>query len=122
MKANELRIGNWVEEAHSGEFGQVDMVVLSIIERMSNHSYKPIPLTEEWLQRFGFKKKNFDSNYWFEKRAGDFDLITNDIGDSAFSKKFDHVFIIETIRPRIKHVHSLQNLYFALTGEELTIK
>ncbi|MOA66614.1 hypothetical protein D3C78_1934400 [compost metagenome] len=28
----------------------------------------------------------------------------------------------QIIIARIKHVHQLQNLYFALTGEELTVK
>lgn len=33
-----------------------------------------------------------------------------------------HCFTDGTFAAEIKHVHQLQNLYFALTGEELTLK
>ena len=117
MKATELRIGNLLEEAHSGEFGKVDMVVLSIIERMSNHSYKPIPLTEEWLERFGFELLNKSVEYW-GKNGYCFTWLKDNV------EKFDSLYLFldglpVNKRPEIKHVHQLQNLYFALTGEEL---
>ena len=54
MKATELRIGNLVQDRHSEECGMIDIVVLVIIDTMENHSYEPIPLTEEWLIKFGF--------------------------------------------------------------------
>ena len=63
---------------------------------------KPIPLTEEWLVKFGFKKgvkgwfKTLDKNYKFNLYL---------YHDSKY-----------------KSVHQLQNLYFALTNEELTFK
>jgi hypothetical protein len=73
---------------------------------MSN--VQPIPLTEEWLVKFGFKKDEYynaivkqpielhvqDNIYWC-------DILWNSM--------------------EIKHVHQLQNLFFALTGEELII-
>ena len=115
MTATELRIGNWVEEAHSGEFGQVDMVVLSIIERMSNHSYRPIPLTEEWLERFGFEK--VADNCWLNNKTAFYvDKRESHIrkGFVYYLKEDSNDFI------PIDNLHQLQNLYFALTGEELT--
>ena len=114
MKAAELRIGNWVEETYSGESGKVDMVVLSIIERMSNHSYKPIPLTEEWLVRFGFVSDPYHDTYQkgflilnCDKTRGKLELWPDNITGKVLY---------------IKHVHTLQNLYHALTGEELELK
>ena len=115
MKATELRIGNLVEETHSGEFGKVDMVVLSIIERMSNHSYRPIPLTEEWLVRFGFE--------WMDEIAGYVDgdhcVFISHGGDCWF-----HPFCTndKDCHIKIRYVHTLQNLCYSLTGEELELK
>ncbi len=118
MEATELRIGNWVEEAHSGEFGQVDMVVLSIIERMSNHSYKPIPLTKEWLDKFNmFNGKEYAyGNYTL--RRGNYAI--SDIPDRGWSigieSSEEWMFLV-----CVKYVHQLQNAIFALTaGDVLT--
>jgi hypothetical protein len=69
---------------------------------------KPIPLTEEWLLRFGFEKKY--KNY----EMGDFMFFKGSC--SRISYKLSLIGI------NIKHVHQLQNLYFALTGEELKLK
>lgn len=131
MEANELRIGNLVEEAHSGEFGQVDMVVLSIIERMSNHSYKPIPLTKEWLDKFNmFNGKEYAyGNY--PLRMGNYAISdiwkyqhtesSHDISDRGWSIGIESsegwMFLV-----CVKYVHQLQNVIFALTGDVLTEK
>lgn len=71
---------------------------------------EPIPLTEEWLLRFGFEKD----------RSG---YRLDDINSLSFSENYivcwhDKVLGIK----QIEYVHQLQNLYFTLTGEELTIK
>ena len=113
MKAIELRIGNWVEEAHSGEFGQVDMVVLSIIERMSNHSYKPIPLTEEWLECFGFEIKKGAWGTSAEIRIGRVRYVLYQNGN-VWSINPTDGFKVD-----FKYIHTVQNHYFALTGKEL---
>lgn len=119
MKATELRIGNLVEETHSGEFGKVDMVVLSIIERMSNHSYRPIPLTEEWLVRFGFKKTHSELTY----KEYDYKKFGAEINSDIMTVSYNYGSKVEWVNfKHIKHVHQLQNFYFALTGEELELK
>ena len=109
MKANELRIGNFVLTSN-------DFIVKSYSpEGLYNllkdiEKIKPIPLTEEWLLKFGFEKKL--------RYAG----ITV-FYIKSFELKYSHgsdIFIYD--KTLIKYVHSLQNLYFALTGEELTIK
>jgi hypothetical protein len=75
--------------------------------------FEPIPLTEEWLIKFGFKLNKLgnlckSSNY--QKR-----WIT-------FKKYQDRWYLYLTHNPKCDYVHQLQNLYFALTGEELTLK
>jgi hypothetical protein len=105
MKVNDLRIGNLVlfnntdigtvtgiEGFVSGQFK------ISINNRIDIKYYfdviKAIPLTEEWLLKFGFVKDKLTNYDWYK---GDFEICIHDI----------------------KHVHQLQNLYHALTGEEL---
>lgn len=71
--------------------------------------FKPIPLTEEWLLKFGFEEK-----YGYIKNGvhlnTDYSLfIEDEIGFNEWTADCEYV-------------HQLQNLYFALTGEELIIK
>ena len=72
------------------------------------HHYKPIQLTEEWLVKFGFIKRTPTGYY--------FDMGRMSINLPDFEYKNIRIDV------KLKYVHQLQNLYFALTGEELTIK
>ena len=78
----------------------------------------PIPLTEEWLLKFGFEK----TLNQYKKLT-----LSNKIGcdNIPFIILFlDNQYQYDDLRFRtnIEYVHQLQNLFFALTGEELTIK
>lgn len=132
MKASELRIGNLVmikndllpetngkiyrvlgiEEKNDYEFeestGVVSLCPINPDWRRYNQFdefVEPIPLTEEWLLKFGFKKR------YKAFAKGDFTFIEN----SGMAYKLS---IVDNMP---KYVHQLQNLYFALTGEELTL-
>lgn len=72
---------------------------------------KPIPITEEWLLKFGFKYNN-PTYEWYDKSAVFF-IQVNYLGFDLIAK-----FHNQVIR-EIKYVHELQNLYFALTEKEL---
>jgi hypothetical protein len=78
----------------------------------------PIELDEEWLERFEFRHSNSNGGeYLIELNSGLHFTYYSDgiyIDDNSTG---DSIALIEC-----KHVHQLQNLYFALTGEELTIK
>jgi len=106
MKANELRIGNFIYNERN-EIFKVNWIT-EMIESQSN----AIPLTEEWLLNFGFDKL---PNCW------DNDIFHLSEWDNypmnwcVVMNKNNAVLIL-----KLKHVHQLQNLYFALTGEELT--
>ena len=127
MKANELRIGNLVygivyndetdEETHVlckvlilDSVGETDYPIW--VESDSGHEFfdrfEPIPLTEEWLLKFGFEK----TKYGFVKMT---EIACLRIWE-------EDVTYSGTLIENIEHVHQLQNLYFALTGEELTLK
>jgi len=118
MKAKELRIGNWVNLKYpiSEENRKVVVGLISsgIINTVKDEHYEPIPLTEEWLLRFGFI---------YNTPLEEFVLPVSDIGFSV--EVFDssiEVSIENVVIQNINSVHQLQNLYLALTGEELTIK
>lgn len=125
MKAQELRIGNYVFKSLKSGNGRTISEkiecqdIVRVFENSGSFNYKPIPLTEEWLIKFGFeyyvteksrvyRLNNFMATYVFEgrftgKRFLKYANITfNDFG-------------------HIQSVHQLQNLYFDLTGEELKI-
>ena len=107
MKASELRIGNFYNQ-----FGNITEVDWSVLKDLKDAPIdqlwcKPIPLTEEWLLKFGFDKIDFQ----FIKNG----IKLFPIRDLYYRGNFP-------IKSDIKYVHQLQNLYFALTGEELTIK
>jgi hypothetical protein len=116
MKANELRIGNLIfyptVDLNTGEN------VLEIIEATANDIktqefkpiFLPIPLTEEWLLKFGIKK---DSGNYFSG-GGVFELYF--VG-GVLSFELDG-----KVCAKAESVHQLQNVYFYLMGEELTIK
>lgn len=86
---------------------------------------KPIPITEEWLLKFGFQKdKNhglvYDHPSPLIPENEHKDLGTN-YPSFFFNKRLNRWMDCHT-RVCVDYVHSLQNLYFALTGEELCLK
>ena len=97
MKANELRIGNYV---YDNLGGVLKIKGISLDSTLSH--IKPIPLTEEWLLKFGLMSIKTELGFWNNGDAIYFSY--------GFEKSIE-----------LKYVHQLQNLYFALTGEELTI-
>jgi hypothetical protein len=119
MKANELRIGNKVsfegsivtvntisdEEVTFSDYASFDYPQ---IEDISG-----IELTEEWLVRFGFKKGLIILN-----TAHRYLCFTAKV-ESKFYFYLGDDFGDNWCLNYIQYVHSLQNLYFALTGEEL---
>jgi len=124
MEANELRIGNYVYEKGK----------LKELHSISNHNAKdysktkPIPLTEEWLVKLGCSLISHDfKNYYSMELVDNLHFYSNPKRSGFVIGEFEcecgqvtddiDVDIIE-----VKYVHTFQNLYFALTGEELIIK
>jgi hypothetical protein len=122
MKSNELRIGNFVLKAEiTEEISSIhsDNTIRLKKGESSKGCYhinliQPIPLTEEWLIKFGFKKP---AHSWNGKI---FHLSEWDLYPLNWCVVMDKNGAV--IVKKLKYVHQLQNLYFALTGEELTIK
>jgi hypothetical protein len=106
MKASELRIGSIVANG----------VVVSIKLELNDYwiefkdgsfcrlkNVEPATLTEEWLLKFGF----------------DIQLVEIVLGKFYLKKTENYFEYYCNNRVGIRHVHQLQNLYFALTDEEL---
>ena len=121
MKANELRIGNWVYSGiDSKQPIKVPPIMIAQLSKNEDkeHNIKPIPITEDWLLRFGFELNNIRVKFWTEDRYPQWSLKVlkikkNNVGDFMLD---GFGFFLH-----IKHIHQLQNLYFALTGEELKL-
>jgi hypothetical protein len=121
MKAEELMIGNWVYTHLHLPFEQRSAVDATMMVDIAGGfiEAKPIPLTEEWLEKFGFEKTSGISySSGEEKRTNIWrkDKFTYNgwNGWWVMKRKFSG--------KNLQHVHQLQNLYYALTGEQLTIK
>ena len=121
IKANEIRIGNWFD--FYGRPMQVRPITINDI--FYGKIYEPIPLTEEWLIKFGFEK--LDSSSCIVYHIGHNEITHDWLFDLTWLKKPELINspnapFYKNGRHTIYYVHQLQNLYFALTGEELTIK
>jgi len=148
MKTTELRIGNYVYYEHTthvvygiegknlytwwvndgkpnieyeNEDGkQIENPYADIIDR-----HEPIPLTEEWLLKLGFSPEGYKKGYiGIEHKAGG--MITDFVLTYPYKiGDFQKHFIWEHSKWKynsIEYVHQLQNLFFALTEQELEIK
>lgn len=110
MKANELRIGNYVYRQSGKMVVNRDSVYqIENVNLQSALKYEPIPLTEDWLIKFGFEKSGIE---WLGR------ICLEDYNNEIYYSAGEGVKLSRVI----KYVHDLQNLTFALTGEELSIK
>lgn len=117
MEAKQLMVGNYLER-YNKVTGVKDIIKVGgdtpflAFEFMTTLQFNPIPLTEEWLLNFGFRKREGQTYYHlkFDKTWVSLDSILvkwygNDVGGITM----------------IDYVHQLQNLFFALEGEELSV-
>lgn len=125
MKANELRIGNYVYHPMRDEHFAIDRGLFEYNNGLANlEDFRPIPLTEEWLKDFGFEKSvdkyQEGISYGLEAEFG-IHIVFAD-GDINYCSLYQNYQLIDFFTGHIKYVHQLQNLYFALTGKELEKK
>ena len=135
IQANELRIGNKVY--YNGMIVTIqqilsDSVMAYSIADMPDDEYSfseinPIPLSPEILEKCGFKEvftKDWysirinDESYLYSNPRDGFGL-TIENKDEETNTDIEELFIQ---LPHIKYLHQLQNLIFALCGEELKFK
>ena len=128
MEVRELRLGNWMKAKDTRTlpaFGKVvqtyaygfsvDYHGFTVDNHYPGSYYEPIPLTPEILEKAGFELTNplniENANTYFKEGLNEF-----------ISYHGEGICIYESTKKRvIKYLHQLQNLYYALTGEELEI-
>ena len=122
IQAQELRIGNWVINYYG-----IPGILVSIhegnsyrvkadgeIDAWGEENINPIPLTREILEKAGFIDNEIhlcdDKYIWINGHWNTWHLR-----DGGEKDMFD-------LDEPPQYLHQLQNLYFALTGKELTIQ
>jgi hypothetical protein len=143
IKPTDLRIGNLVNIFPFNEAILFTVTAENLSERiyetvtldtekrlvhiLETDIMRGIPLTEEWLLKFGFeKKKRTDKNLSFNREGINLFLWTeNPSGDSQWqlTVEFESTDPVQTIpNKKVQHVHSLQNFWYYFTDEgELSI-
>lgn len=124
IQASELRIGNWLQDGF-GKYYQVEIPDLALLSsRPDTKECNPIPLTPHILAKASFIKSDNSENWkepdWSIYNYGGFKIGESN-GKYCYYKQAEDDFYSSFV-PEIKHVHQLQNLYFALTQTELEIK
>lgn len=117
MQANELRIGNWVLRKNNNEHQiqtRVNITYFNLVFEYPN-DYTPIPLTPEILEKWcGFENDDNDFLIGISERTN---LHINLIKKRTLLESYDGIIAL----CNISYLHQLQNLYFALKGEELPV-
>lgn len=118
MEAKELRIGNLVYYSEGDSYLKMTKEIMREAFAYDEFLYyEPIPLTEHWLERFSFKLSPsivyYNGNFGIDKQGKKWYVVLRE--KNLKSTRF-------TAISEVKYVHQLQNLYFALTGKELTIE
>tara|TARA_R110000772_G_scaffold176676_2_gene288337 strand:- start:561 stop:989 length:429 start_codon:yes stop_codon:yes gene_type:complete len=139
INSNELRIGNlvWISDnltlsiyREAQEVNIYNLIQLDPFfaghkagHKESYIDIEPIPITEEWLVRFGFIKEDEE---WKLFPCAEIQIIVfneNNYNGVMFYTRTIHTdYTPIYCGSQINNIHQLQNLYFALAGEELKLK
>jgi len=127
MKAQELRIGNYVWDDYGGNM-IIHQISNDLVDcKKENHlpsgrfdlsSIKPIVIDGNWLMKLGFEKSNNNTRF----HTFDKDKLSIHLKSDQYKNGRTYFNSWCIIDKQIDYVHQLQNLYFALAGEELTLK
>lgn len=123
IQANELRIGNLLENRFSPE--NMDIWVMRKVDHTIFHTdiisnyYRPIPITVDLIKNCGIKIQVGDKTVGvLIELTDDTDIEINFFNEAEVRIRLPEDYIS---LPHIKYVHQLENLYYALTGKELEL-
>ena len=123
----ELRIGNWITVGKSNPIqitGIFNEYIRALVLFPVHDDVNPIPLTPEILEKAGFvKNRNGEPSIEINDIASHLELMVgvDNLHYPSFTQTPQGSEERTVYFNRINSLHQLQNLYFALTGEELTI-
>lgn len=115
MKAEELRIGNWVKMYDEPK--QVESIELPTwVNGFGIHHIQPIPLTPEILEKAATYTKSY--SYYFEVPE-----VKRTVAVTWYDNEQKRVFLNDNYIGilHLQYVHELQNLIHALTSSELPL-
>lgn len=109
MKANELRVNNYVVKDLS--IDDLEEIIVKPYDLLSNDilvNLFPIKLTETYLLKFGFMKSLDEYGGYLKElpNGNKYRIKNNTYSTQHFEVKFEYV-------------HQLQNFHFSITNEEL---
>ncbi len=115
MTAKQFRIDNLIFDKDTNHLIEVYHIDTDSDDRdrinyIGIENYEPIPITEEWLLKFDFVSNPYQDRY--EKSLIHIECDKTRGKTELWIEGMSH----------IKYVHQLQNLYYAMRGEELTLK
>lgn len=141
ITTNELRVGNKLLFQRNSEI--IEIITVAWVSddsigykeeheasypKSPNHFFG-IPLTPEWLERCGFKYLDsiISGRYFVQWADSNSEIAWYPVGqfisiNTATGGEGEQSNYTEVSMKHIQYLHQLQNLYFALTGQELQIK
>lgn len=125
IKATDLRIGNWVrlhdprKERRTGTERVWGRLLLALEQNdpeddIITRNVEPIPITPEILTKCGLVER-YVKGEWSWSQGGKWQGFTE-----GYLKEDGYHYLGDY--PPIHYLHQLQNLYFAITGEELEVR
>jgi len=119
IDARELRIGNYIstgDNNYNADSNNIYDLQYGLAK------FLPVILTEEWLTKFGFENIDYGHSRYLINPDKTIRLIWNNGWlypqiEQAPEMSSESTQVVSL--DRIKYVHELQNLYYALTHEEL---
>lgn len=151
IKANELRVGNYFEHEGKYWWLSEIRHLINVKEWSLKGWYEatkerkdinffdanPLPLTPEILEKAGFVKHDGMYLKIFKSINSQNTFCINEIGQAVeesgrvvfkerfgfcYTLEYSHIAVESEYIVYVDSLHQLQNLYFALTGEELIVK
>lgn len=119
-KSTDLRVGNFLMKTTTGETFKIEGIDIFRIDEynargIEEHPYEYILLSEEWLERLGFhyaSSQHGDTAYKYHKN-----------GHHTVRREGKYFYRVPGVTLlEMTFVHQIQNLHFALTGQELTVR
>jgi hypothetical protein len=111
MDARELRIGNLV-------YADAELHEIRPVDFRNAHLFNPIEITDAWLIKLGARNEDKHNDYFLNHNNS---YYINKNSTTGFFHLYEQGGEDYLVKENIEHIHQLQNLYFALTGEELTV-
>lgn len=133
IQPQELRIGNWIQFYDEGLNAIVSrqLTMKDFFHAVSSGiefellGFEGIDITEKWLSKFGLEPNGVYKSMRipFDEMKRNFIVVTFD-GEAwieIHQKTGDKYQEMQTEIIPCRYVHTLQNIYFSLKGQELTL-